>query len=111
MLQSSIPTPIQPLLDELKAALKGLYGDNLIQLVLFGSYARQSAHPDSDIDILLILQDPVSPGDEIFRMSTIKTELNLKYDQMLSIIPIAYSQYQLRSTPFLQNIDGDGIPL
>jgi uncharacterized protein len=105
------PPKLTKLLQELKQALQSFYGYRLINLVLFGSHARQDAHDDSDIDILIILQDPVSPGDEILRVSAIKTDLNLKYDELISVIPVSQLDYQARSTPFLQNVHREGIIL
>jgi uncharacterized protein len=97
------------LLQELQQALQSFYGNRLINLILFGSHARQDATDDSDIDILIILQDPISPGDEILRISAIKTDLNLKYDALISVIPVSEVDYQARSTPFLRNVHREGI--
>jgi len=102
---------INLLLQELHQSLKNFYGDRLTHLVLFGSQARRDATEDSDIDILLVLKAPISPGDEIFRLSAIKTDLNLKYDELISIIPISEIDYQTRSTPLLDNIRREGIVL
>jgi uncharacterized protein len=58
-----------------------------------------------------MLQDPISPGDEILRVSALKTDLNLKYDELISVTPISESDYQTRSTPLLENIRREGIIL
>lgn len=96
-------------LQDLRWALHEMYGDRLICLILFGSYARQEATEDSDIDIMVVLRDPVSPGDEIFRMSAVKTDLNLKHNVLISVIPISESDYQTRQTPLLNAIHQEGI--
>jgi uncharacterized protein len=57
------------LLIELKASLVNLYGDRLFSLILFGSQARGEATPDSDIDVMAVLNDPVNVAEEIYRMS------------------------------------------
>ena len=44
------------LLDELKERLTSAYGHQLHAVVLFGSEARGEAGPDSDIDVLAVLQ-------------------------------------------------------
>jgi uncharacterized protein len=105
------PSKLNPLCQDLRQALTQLYGERLIQLILFGSYARQDATADSDIDIMLVLQDTISPGDEILRISALKTALNLKYDELISINPISQQDYQTRLTPFLQNVRREGIVL
>jgi uncharacterized protein len=105
------PPKLTALLQELQQALLTFYGNRLINLILFGSHARKEATEDSDIDILIILQDPISPGDEILRISAIKTDINLKYDELISVIPVSQLDYQTRSTPFLQNVHREGIIL
>ncbi len=99
------------LLQELRQTLLMFYGDRLTNVILFGSHARREATEDSDIDILIVLQDPISPGDEILRVSALKTDLNLKYDELISVTPISESDYQTRSTPLLENIRREGIIL
>jgi uncharacterized protein len=73
-----------------------------------GSHARRNASEDSDIDILIVLQDSVSPGDEILRISTLKTDLNLKRGELISVTPISEIDYQTRSTLLLENICREG---
>jgi hypothetical protein len=56
--------PIQQfesLLDELREACQVTYGERLISLVVFGSVGRRLPKPDSDIDLLLIV-DPLPDG-------------------------------------------------
>ena len=105
------PIKINLLLQELHQNLKVFYGDRLTNLILFGSHARRDATEDFDIDILIVLQDPISPGDEILRISALKTDLNLKYEELISVTPISEIDYQTRSTPLLENIRREGIIL
>ncbi|NJN90960.1 MAG: nucleotidyltransferase domain-containing protein [Leptolyngbyaceae cyanobacterium SL_5_14] len=65
-------------MQDLRHALTKLYGDRLVKLILFGSHARHEATADSDIDVMVVLEGNISPGDEILRMGAVKTELNLK---------------------------------
>lgn len=45
------------LLTKFKQSLLETFGSNLISLILFGSVARGTAGKDSDIDLLIILED------------------------------------------------------
>ncbi len=49
------------LLAEVLKAVQTHYGERLVTLAVFGSVARRSQRPDSDIDLLLIC-DPLPPG-------------------------------------------------
>lgn len=107
----TLPRQLQALVQDLQQGLKQLYGDRFNSLILFGSHARNQATPDSDIDLLIVLQGPISPGDEILRMGTLKTDLNLKYDELISVVPISETDYRDRNTPLLINIRKEGIVL
>ncbi len=100
---------LNALMQELRQALSELYGDQVVNLILFGSHARHEATADSDIDVMVVLRGAISPGDEILRMSAIKTELNLKYDELISVIPVSETDYQKRMTPLLKNVRREGI--
>jgi predicted nucleotidyltransferase len=44
-------------LAELTAALRGRFGARLHRLTLFGSRARGEAHEESDVDVLVVIDD------------------------------------------------------
>ena len=55
-------------LDELKERLSAAYGERLHAVVLFGSEARGDARPDSDIDVLVVLETLTGDyGEELER--------------------------------------------
>jgi hypothetical protein len=56
-LNSAINPAIEPIVCEFKAALQSLYGDRLNGIVLFGSYARGDYDEESDIDLMMLLND------------------------------------------------------
>lgn len=97
------PADIQPLLADLRAALDDLYGDRFARLVLYGSYARGDTHDESDVDVLVVLHGSVQPGREIRRMSTVRTQIGLRYERALSLLPVSTSDYQDRSSAWVQS--------
>lgn len=46
-------------LSEIRDALATAHGQRLRGVVLFGSEARGNAQPDSDIDLLVLLESPI----------------------------------------------------
>lgn len=51
----------QPLMEEFLRLLLAEFGDRVVSVLLFGSVARGTAKPDSDIDVCLVIRDlPVS---------------------------------------------------
>ena len=99
------------LLNELKASLVNLYGDRLFSLILFGSQARGEATPDSDIDVMAVLNDPVNVAEEIYRMSDISWHFMDKYGELISIIPTAKSAFLDAGISFIRVVKREGIEL
>lgn len=46
---------MQSLIEQYIAEIKKIYGTHLRKVILFGSYARGDFRPDSDIDIMILL--------------------------------------------------------
>ncbi|PSF36303.1 nucleotidyltransferase [Aphanothece hegewaldii CCALA 016] len=99
------------ILDQLRQYFQKLYGDRLAYLILYGSQARGDADPDSDIDILVVLNDAVDAWTEINRTSQYISELCLKYDTLISRNFASKSRYQLENSPFYMNVRREGILL
>ena len=45
-----------PFIEQVVSAVRLTYGDNLVSLAVFGSVARQTARPDSDLDLFLVVE-------------------------------------------------------
>ncbi len=100
---------LNPLLQELHQVLSDLYSDRLVHIILYGSQARGTANSNSDLDIMVVLKGPISAYEEIIRMGDITTELSLKYNELISILPISEENYLSQSTPLLKNIKKEGL--
>lgn len=80
------PAKVQRLLETLRRALDVVYGDDLVAIRLFGSYARRDATPDSDVDILLVLDKVDDYGAEVRRVSELFSRLSLEYGKTVAPI-------------------------
>jgi hypothetical protein len=60
----SLPPGVQAALTDFQRRLLELFPDQVSQLILFGSYARGEATPDSDVDVMVVVgwSDPEQPG-------------------------------------------------
>ena len=101
---------LEAILLELRRELEALYGDRLVQLILFGSQARGEARPgwDSDIDVLAVLKGPVNHGDEISRTGALVADLSLRNDMVISCIFMEEDRFLHRNGPLLRNIRREG---
>lgn len=102
------------ILSEVKDEVLNLFGDKLEQLILFGSCARDEQNPESDIDIM-ILVDENEAALKTYRESIvdIMTELSLKYDTVISLSRETFGRYNeyLDVLPFYRNIYNEGVEI
>ncbi len=99
---------------ELALLLKELFGAKLHEVILFGSYARNQADEESDIDIIVLVnEDKMKLKSYAHAVAETVTELNLKYDVVLSVILQSVSEYEeyKEVVPFFINIRREGVPI
>jgi len=96
-------------LAELRRRLEQLYGPRLVRLVLYGSQARGDAEPGSDIDVLVVLRDPIDPDQEISGSGGVVAELSLAHDVVLSCLFMGETEFLSRQGPLLRNIQREGV--
>ncbi|MCL5027515.1 MAG: nucleotidyltransferase domain-containing protein [Bacteroidetes bacterium] len=100
---------VKQIIKEFREALKNIYKENLVKIILYGSYARGDFNSDSDIDLLIVLEKLESPGKEIDRMIEVISEINLKYNVLISVFPVSIFEYNSLKSPLLLNVRREGI--
>ncbi|HZX34960.1 MAG TPA: nucleotidyltransferase domain-containing protein [Thermodesulfobacteriota bacterium] len=95
----------------MKERLERLYKERLVSVILYGSYARGEALKDSDIDVVVVLKGGVRPGREIDYMLDVVTDLNLKYNTLISICPVSENAFKTVKSPLILNVRQEGICL
>lgn len=97
------------LLPQLRHYLHQLYGKRLVDVVLFGSYARGDAAPGSDIDVLVVLQGPVRPGEEITRVGDFTATLSLEHNAVISCTFASAERFHNENSPLFLNVRREGV--
>ena len=100
---------LKAILSDLRSELHALYGDRLVQLILFGSRARGDAEPDSDIDVLVVLKGDVRPSEEISRVGPVTAALSLENDVVISCVFVSEERYRSEQSPLTINIRREGM--
>ncbi|MCS7261016.1 MAG: nucleotidyltransferase domain-containing protein [Anaerolineae bacterium] len=93
-------------------ALHARYGARLRDVMLFGSRARGDVHPDSDIDVLVILERP--SAQELSEVRGLAFDVWLAHGVLLSIRAMSLAGWQAlaaRQSLFYRHILRDGISL
>ena len=84
------------------------------ETILYGSEARGTARPDSDIDLLVLLPDTFDGMNYVRRRSEISGrlyELSLSSEVEISSLILPRRVWESRRTPFTVNVLNDGIRL
>jgi len=88
--------------------LRELYGSRLRRVVLFGSWARRDAHPDSDIDLLVVLDRVDSVWEELRRMEPIMWRHSHANDAVVSATPVGDEDFRAGRWPLLRRAQAEG---
>lgn len=81
--------PIMPTLEKLKAVISAYYNQRLQNIILYGSYARGDFNEQSDIDILVVINQMQSEMDEIEILAELKNDILIESDIYISTNPVS----------------------
>ena len=99
------------LLNDLKVSLVGIYGARLFSVILFGSQARGEENSGSDVDVMAVLDDSVNVIEARSRLSDISWHYLMKYDELVSIMPMSKARFLADEISFLRVVKREGIEI
>ena len=102
--QAALPAPVpDPLEIAARVAedLRALYGERLRHVLLFGSRARGDAAADSDVDLLVVLNQVEQPWAERRRMSEILWRHSFAGGIVVTALPVGEAEYENPDEPVL----------
>lgn len=94
-----------------KRCLDKHYGDRLQQVIVFGSVARNEAHSESDLDLLVILNPPFNYFQELRTIVDLLYSIQLESGIVISARPAAIGDFEQGRLQFYRNIQREGIRL
>ena len=106
-----MPKTMENLIEQYVEAVKKIYGS---QIILYGSYARGDFRPDSDVDIMILLDmSDLELKAYAQQLSYMTYDFNMDND--LDIKPIAKSETHFKkwivNYPFYSNVHKEGVVL
>ena len=98
-------------LRKLQQALQHEFGDQLEDILLFGSRARGEGLPDSDVDVLILLKGEYDYGELIRRTSSVVAALSLEHDIVISRAFASKARFETEQSPFYINVRREAVSL
>lgn len=97
---------------QLKDKLVKELGDKIESIVLYGSVAKNTAHEDSDIDILIVTRDEDKRLYD--RISKIRTKIDLDNNTVTTLVNVSSEEverYAKLGSPFIKSVAQEGVIL
>lgn len=93
----------------IKEALHRSFPD--LKIILYGSEARGDARPDSDIDLLLLVDKDAITLDDRMKLTAPLYDIELETDVQINPFIETVREWGKRFTPFYENVVKEGILL
>jgi len=100
---------IKRLVDRIKAHLTETYGEGIKRVILYGSHARGEATKDSDVDVLVLVDQSVNPREVEDSLSDLLYDIILDEGELISVIAVSEERFKNYNSPFMLNVRKEGI--
>jgi len=97
------------LLKQIRQQLEAVHGSRLKGVILYGSEARGQAGPDSDIDLLVLLEGPVQYGLDLEKNLQALHPLAMELSRRISAKPVSMQEYRTADCPLYRRAREEGI--
>lgn len=94
----------------MRTGLQRIYGKRLRGVFLYGSRARGEQGPDSDVDIMVVLDELGSYGTELASTSELASDLSLDLGVLISRAFASEADWKSGAKPFLISARADAVP-
>ncbi len=100
---------ISDILQKCNAVLGQYYGSAFKGLVVYGSAARKQDTPQSDVDLLILLNGPLDYFRELRRIIDMLYPVQLESDRLISAKPASWEDFERGIIPLYRAAKKEGI--
>jgi predicted nucleotidyltransferase len=97
------------ILNQCKKILKENYGSSLEGILIYGSVARGQDETGSDIDLLVLLNEPFDYFQELWQIINLLYPVQLESDDLISAKPVVKKAFENGELQLYRNAKRDGV--
>ena len=86
-----------------------IYGEKIKKVILHGSHVMGEDTRDSDIDVLVVVDDSLNPFEVRNSLSDLLFDILLEDGEHISVIAVPEHFFENYNSPFILNVKGEGI--
>ena len=101
--------PRKQILQRCKHILEEHYGSSLEGVLLYGSIARQQGETGSDIDLLVLLNEPFDYFQELWQIIDLLYPVQLESENLISAKPVAVEAFEDGKLQLYRNAKREGL--
>ncbi|MBD5548255.1 MAG: nucleotidyltransferase domain-containing protein [Lachnospiraceae bacterium] len=102
---------IDKISQQISQSYRSVYGDNIVAIYLYGSYARGNYDEESDVDIAAIIRgNRIDLQRKLKQIWDVSADIGLKNDVIVSPTVIPFDEYEeyKHTLPYYMNIQKEG---
>lgn len=100
---------ITQLVNQVKNHLITTYGEKIREVILYGSHVRGEPTKDSDIDILVLIDDSIDPFEVRRSLSDLLFDILLEEGELISVVVLPEDFFENYNYPFMLNVKKEGV--
>jgi len=100
---------VKQLVNNIKEYLIKMYGEKIKQVILYGSYVRGESTKDSDVDILVLVDESLNPSEVRKVLSDLLFDILLEEGELVSVIVVHEYFFENYNSPFMLNVRKEGV--
>lgn len=100
---------IKRIIQKIKNYLIDKYGSDIKKVIFYGSQVKGDSNKDSDIDIVVVVDEVINPVEVREDLSELILEILLNEKELVSVIVLPEEFFDNYNSPFILNVKEEGV--